>query len=154
MRSPFQVLVIPYRRTAAGPEFALLRRSDDGNWQFVAGGGEVGESPIEAAHRETREEIGIAGEMVRLDSTATVPKNCFRDAHLWEPDVYVIPEHCFAVDVGTSAITLSGEHTDLRWASYEQSYRLLRYDSNRNALWELNERLSDAGRADAQNTRT
>lgn len=147
MRAPFQVLVIPYRRTAARPEFAVLRRRDDGAWQFVAGGGETGESPIEAARRETREEIGVAGEIVRLDSTATVPKGRFSDADLWGPDVYVIPEHCFAVDVRSSEIVLSREHTDLQWVQYEHAYSLLRYDSNRNALWELNERLSDAGRA-------
>jgi dATP pyrophosphohydrolase len=154
MRAPFQVLVIPYRRTSVGPEFAVLKRSDDGTWQFVAGGGDVGESPIEAAQRETQEEIGIAGNVIRLDSMATVPKNCFRDADSWGPDVYVIPEHCFAVNAGTSAITLSGEHTDLQWASYEQACRLLKWDSNRNALWELNERLSDsdpAGADDAVN---
>ena len=144
MRAPFQILVIPYRRTAAGPEFAVLKRTDDGNWQFVAGGGEIGESPIEAARRETREEIGVAGKMVRLDSTATIPKNRFRDANLWGPDVYVIPEHCFAIDVGSSVITLSGEHTTLCWVPYERAWQLLQYDSNRNALWELNERLSDA----------
>jgi hypothetical protein len=39
-RAPFQVLVIPFRRSADGElEFCLLKRSDMGIWQFVAGGG-------------------------------------------------------------------------------------------------------------------
>ncbi len=95
MRAPFQVLAIPYRRTMAGPEFAVLKRSDADYWQFVAGGGEVSESPVEAAHRETQEEIGVTGDVMRLDSTATIPNNCFGDADSWGRDVYVIPEYCF-----------------------------------------------------------
>jgi dATP pyrophosphohydrolase len=72
---------------------------------------------------------------------ARVPKNCFAAAAAWGPDVYVIPEYCFALDVGSCALTLSSEHTDLRWVSYGEASSLLRWDSNRNALWELNERL-------------
>ena len=141
MRAPFQVLVIPYRRAEAGMEFAVLKRSDSGDWQFVAGGGEGGETPIRAAQRETREEIGVVGELMPLDSLSTVPKDCFAAAGSWGAKVYVIPEYCFAVDVGGSTLTLSGEHNTLHWVSYEGARGLLRWDSNRNALWELNERL-------------
>lgn len=140
MREPFQVLVIPFRRTASEAEFAVLKRSDDANWQFVAGGGEADESPAQAAVRETKEETGITdGRLIKLDSMATIPRNCF--AGTWAKDVYVIPEHCFAVDAGSFALALSDEHTEARWLAYEQAYALLKWDSNRNALWELNERL-------------
>lgn len=143
MRAPFQVLVIPFRHAATGPEFAVLKRSDAEFWQFVAGGGEEGESPVQAAERETREEIGIAsnGRLLRLDSMATIPKSCFAAADSWGRGVYVIPEYCFAINAGDSALVLSGEHTEARWASYDQACSLLKWDSNRNALWELNERL-------------
>ena len=82
MRAAFQVLVIPFRRTTAGLEFAVLKRSDADCWQFVAGGGEEGETPIQAARRETREEIGVAADarFLKLDSMATIPKNCFAAA--------------------------------------------------------------------------
>jgi len=143
MRAPFQILVIPFRHTAGEAEFAVLKRSDGGWWQFVAGGGEENESPPQAAARETQEEIGISadGFLLALDSKATVPKNCFAAAASWAPDVYVIPEHCFAVDVGDRVLALSGEHTGSQWVSYEEASGLLKWDSNRNALWELNERL-------------
>ncbi|MFO8006719.1 MAG: NUDIX domain-containing protein [Candidatus Brocadiia bacterium] len=143
MRSPFQVLVVPFRRTASGLEFAVLRRADAGWWQFVAGGGEDDETPREAAAREAEEELGIAGEVMALDSTATVPKDCFADAASWGPDVYVVPEYSFAVDVGASAVTLSDEHAAIRWLPYEQARSVLEWDSNRTALWELNERLRE-----------
>jgi len=143
MRAPFQVLVIPFRCTAARVQFAVLKRSDAGYWQFVAGGGEDDETPLEAAQRETKEEIGIDANqrIIKLDSMATVPKTCFAEANSWGGDVFVVPEHCFAVDVGRYALTVSREHTELRWAEYEEAMSLLRWESNRNALWEVNERL-------------
>ena len=143
MRAPLQVLVIPFRRAAAGLEFAVLKRSDADYWQFVAGGGEAGEAPAQAARREAREEVGIAADapLLELDSMTTVPKTCFAAAESWGPEVYVVPEHCFAVDVAGAALVLSNEHTDLRWVSYDQAFSLLKWDSNRTALWELNERL-------------
>lgn len=143
MRAPFQVLVIPFRRTPEGPQFAVLRRSDAGYWQFVAGGGEDKDTPVDAAARETEEEIGISanGYLIALDSKSTVPKNCFPAASSWGPDVYVITEFCFAVNVGDRALALSGEHTELQWVSYQKAAGLLKWDSNRTALWELNERL-------------
>jgi len=79
--------------------------------------------------------------MIRLDSTATVPKICFAEADSWGQDVYVIPEYCFAVDALNYDLSLSKEHTDLQWVSFEQTASLLKWDSNRNALWELSERL-------------
>jgi len=141
MRAPFQILVIPFRRTATVPEFAVLKRSDAGYWQFVAGGGEDDETPVQAAQRETREEIGIPGELMRLDSFSTVPKECFAAADSWGEEIYVIPEHYFAVNAGDNDISLSHEHTEFRWAPFEEASDLLKWDSNRNALWELNERL-------------
>ena len=143
MRALFQILVIPYRRTTSGTEFGILKRSDADYWQFIAGGGEDNETPVQAAERETEEEIGVGaiGQLMRLDSIATVPKNNFADSELWGSDIYVIPEHAFAVEVGNKLIILSHEHTEYRWVSYTDADKLLKWDSNRNALWELNERL-------------
>ena len=143
MRAPFQILVIPFRRTERGPEFCVLRRSDAGWWQFVAGGGEDDESTLEAAERETSEEIGIAakGRLVPLDSMATVPKDSFAAADEWGDDLYVVPEHYFAIDVGADEPALSAEHTEYKWASHNEAREMLHWDSNRNGLWELSERL-------------
>jgi dATP pyrophosphohydrolase len=147
MRAPFQVLVIPFRRRTCGIEYAVLRRADIGWWQFVSGGGEDDETPLRAAERETEEELGIAGRnrLVRLDSMATVPKDSFAASWAWGEDVYVIPEYCFAIDVAEREIVLSSEHTELRWVGYDEARDLLRWDGNRNALWELKERLGKEG---------
>lgn len=143
MRAPFQVLVIPYRQEQTEVWFVLLKRRDTKYWQFVAGGGEQGESPRDAAIRELQEELGITNftSLILLDAIVTVPKNCFPAAVTWEDKVYVIPEHCFAVDIGENQVVLSREHTEYHWFHYEQAIQLLKWDSNRTALWELNERL-------------
>ena len=79
-----------------------------------------------------------------LDSQNTQPKSDFADTYAssWSPDVYVIPEYCFAVDTGKKNIILSTEHTEYRWVDYDSAQETLQWDSNKNALWELNERLT------------
>ena len=143
MRAPFQIPVLPYRKTRTALEYAILRRSDAGYWQFVAGGGEDAETPLEAAKRETEEEIGIARNSyyTLLDSKNTVPKDNFVAASSWDPDLYVVPEYCFAVGAENNAIVLSSEHTEYQWADYDSAQEKLHWDSNKNARWELNERL-------------
>jgi dATP pyrophosphohydrolase len=152
-RAPLQVLVLPFRYAADGNiEYAILRRRDhvDACWQGVAGGVEQGESVEEAARREMWEEAGIprGALLLRLDTMASVPASQFHERDLWGPDLYVVTEHTFGVRVGDGqAITLSDEHTEVRWEPYEEAAKLLMWDSNRTALWELNERLSGVERS-------
>ena len=51
-------------------------------------------------------------------------------------------ERAFGVRLDDQIIALSGEHTEYQWVTYEEAVKLLRWDSNRTALWELNERLT------------
>lgn len=147
LRIPLQVLVIPFRENADGTiEYAIFRRGDyaDDCWQGLAGGAQAGESAEQAARREAMEEAGIPPDapLITLDAVASIPASHFRHRHLWGPGLYVVTERAFGVRLGhRAAITLSREHTDYRWAAYAQAARLLRWDSNRTALWELNERL-------------
>jgi dATP pyrophosphohydrolase len=147
-RAPFQVLVYPYRRIHEDRfEYALLKRSDTGYWQAIAGGGEDDETPLEAARREAYEEAGIPSnsEILQLDTVEPVPVTEFRDSFLWGDDVYVIPQYCFGVLVKDSRIVLSREHTEYKWLTYEEAHKLVKYDGNRTALWELHKRLGGRG---------
>ncbi|WP_186036539.1 NUDIX domain-containing protein [Burkholderia gladioli] len=140
MRAQFQVLAIPYRIGNKGITFAALKRSDDGHWQGVAGGGEVGETPLQAAIRECREEVGLGSRNTvrRLKSQASIPVAHFTDREHWPADVFVIPEYCFGLDCTGKDLILSREHVDVRWGTYRAINTLLRWDSNKTALWELN----------------
>jgi dihydroneopterin triphosphate diphosphatase len=147
-RAPFQGLVYPYRRISADTfEYALLKRSDAGYWQAIAGGGEDNETPLEAAKREACEEAGISANLpcLQLDTVEPVPVTEFRDSYLWGNDVYVIPQYCFGVPVEDGQIVLSREHTEYAWLTYEQAYNLMKYDGNKTALWELDKRLRGRG---------
>ena len=146
MRAPFQILAIPYRKHPA-LEFCVLRRADNDQWQFVAGGGEDAETPLEAAAREISEETGIqANRITELVSMANVPADVISEYHRkhWSPNTFVLPEDHFAFECG-SGITLSGEHLGCEWLSYHDAMSRLTWDSNKTALYELNCRLS-AGR--------
>jgi dATP pyrophosphohydrolase len=145
MRAPFQILVLPYRRRADGErEYCVFKRRDFAFWQFIAGGGEDDETPAEAARRELCEEAGFdnSSELLALDSMTTIPKCWFEEARNWPKSLYVVPERCFAVDFGDKPVLLSEEHTEYAWLDYEQARKRLKWDSNRNALWELRERLN------------
>ena len=143
-RAPFQVLVFPYRPLENGAfEYALLKRADKGYWQAVAGGGEQGESILQAAQRETFEETGIlpGAPFLQLQTIEPIPVTEFRDSHLWGEETYVIPQYCFGVLAPSREIKFSHEHTTYRWFSFDEAFRWLKFEGNRTALWELDRRL-------------
>jgi len=143
-RAPFQVLVLPYRVLQDGQiVYAIFGRADGGYWQGIAGGGEDGESPLEAARREAFEEAGIeqSSHFLELDSVATIPVVGIC-GFKWGADVLVVPEYCFGVKVEHEDLRISREHTSFKWAEYETANRELHRDSNKNALWELDYRLT------------
>ncbi|UCH43448.1 MAG: NUDIX pyrophosphatase [Dehalococcoidales bacterium] len=144
-RAPFQVLVLPFRHSQGGYlEYAIFRRRDGEYWQFIAGGGENNEKPLESARREALEEAGIPPEsdITALDSCNTVPVVGVTGEFTWGENVYVIPEYTFGANFDSGAITLSMEHTEYRWVSYQDALTMLKWDSNKNTLWELNARLA------------
>lgn len=142
-RAAFQVLVLPYRQTEEGFHYALFRRADAAYWQGVAGGGDAGESPLQAARREAFEEAGLAGdsEFVALDARATIPVVFVTGEFTWGPDVLVIPEFAFGARVEGSDLMLSHEHTEYNWFAFDDATAAVQWDSNRTALWELDHRL-------------
>ncbi|MBJ8108284.1 MULTISPECIES: NUDIX hydrolase [Bacillus cereus group] len=144
MRAPYQVLIFPYIIIEDSIQYAIFNRSDYGYWQGIAGGGEDGETPIESAKRESFEEAGILKEYpyIQLESVSSLPVEDIVGGFLWGEDVYVIKEFSFGVKVSTKNISLSKEHSNYKWLCFEEAVMLLKWDSNKTALWELNKRLS------------
>ena len=145
-RAPFQVLVLPWRRTGEALEYAVLRRTDTGYWQPAAGGGEDGETPEQAAQREAFEELGTPPDapLLRLDTTESIRVTEFRASPRWGEQVYVIPQYCFGLEF-SGEVRISHEHVEIRWLPFNEAERLLRFDGNRTALWELDRRLRGRG---------
>ena len=147
-RAPFQVFVIPYRIVGDSDiEYAILRRSDEGYWHGVAGGGEDEETPLQTAKRETFEETGMSEDstFLELDTVFPVPVTIYNDSHIWGDNLYVIPSYCFGVFVENQQISLSKEHLEYRWVTYEDARDSLRYEGNKLALWELDRKLRGLG---------
>ena len=142
LREPYQVIILPYRLTAVGLEFLIAKRSDDSVWQAFAGGGEAGESILESAQRELKEEANLEGVYwVKLDSVCMIPRIHFKGYEKWKSHPYVIPEYAFMTQVDKQP-TLSQEHCEFSWCSFTQAVSLLHYDSNKTAIWEAHQRLA------------
>jgi dATP pyrophosphohydrolase len=142
-RAQFQVLVIPFFRDRdhSRLRYCVLKRADDGYWQWIAGGGEGDESPVEAARRETEEETGFRGQLYALSTKAYVPVDVFKDHVQWPPDLYVIPEYAFAMESPDLVAVMAYEHSEFKWVEYDEAVAMLHWQSNQVALWELARRL-------------
>lgn len=64
---PLRAAAVCYRRIAGGAEFLLVRTRSGQAWTFPKGHLEPGESAVQAAEREAREEAAASG---RIASTA------------------------------------------------------------------------------------
>ena len=145
MRQPHQILAFPYKRDKDGNLLygIFCRAGKVERWQGIAGGVEEGETFLEACYREAFEEANISSKapVVCLESISTMPVVNVTKDFIWGEDVYLIYEHCFGIDASNEDIKLSHEHTKMKWLSYEEAKKILKWDSNRNALWELNWKL-------------
>lgn len=126
------------------PEYLLMRREDLGVWQWVAGGGEDDETPLEAARRELEEETGYSQEPRQLDSRSAIPVIDVCGSFAYGVERPILMEFAFAVEVAFSAVRISEEHREVAWLTYEEARSRLNWDSNRTALWETNFRIESS----------
>ena len=56
-------------------------------------------------------------------------------------DMYVIPENIFATELEHEEVQLSSEHTAYKFMTFKECLKHLKYDSNKTALYEVNEKI-------------
>jgi dATP pyrophosphohydrolase len=127
--------------------FLALERSDNGQWQWVAGGGEADETPVLAAQRELYEELGATTPVQALTTVSPVPVTSITGELTWGADHLIVMEHAFCTDVGSHTYELSEEHRSARWVDYSEACAVLQFDSNRTAAWEVSA-LAELGKLD------
>lgn len=145
-RLPYQILVILYLKKENSIKYCIFERnSPKSQIQFIAGGGENGELPIEAATREVFEESGVINaKFKQLTSISYIPTNIFSEAQrkAWGNNIFVIPEYSFGAEVKSDVVKISDEHIGFKWVSYDEALEQLKWDSNKTALYELNCRIN------------
>ena len=144
MRMPKQVLIITYRVRNSEIEYLVFKRKDLKCWQWISGGMEdFDKDLLDTAKRELYEEIGIKDNVTieNLEITTKIPVVNVVGDFIWGKDVFYSEEYGFSVDISNQKIHLSNEHEECRWVDYSTANELLKYDSNKSALWELNEKL-------------
>jgi dihydroneopterin triphosphate diphosphatase len=142
MRAPFQVLIIPFIKEGDKYYYAVFKRRDLSIWQFIAGGGEGQEGPVQAMRREAKEEALIDEKTpyIRLATVNTIPAANIHGL-IWGEDIIMIPEFTFGLEMPSREIKIDTEHTEYLWLAYDEVREKLKYDSNKAALWELDHRL-------------
>lgn len=108
----------------------MLRRSPTkdhapGEWEPGSGRVESGETPVEAVHREAREETGLEVEVVGVVDTFHYYRGEGRE------EAIGIAFHCRAIG---GELRLSAEHTAAEWVPFERLPLLETSDPLRAAL--------------------
>ena len=110
-----------FRETKNGLKFLLLKRAKtkmyEHLWQGVAGKIEEGETAVQAAVRELREETGF--EPVRMFVADHISK--FYEAY--EDRINLIP--VFGIEVADNRVTLSKEHCVFKWVEFDIACKTL-----------------------------
>jgi bis(5'-nucleosidyl)-tetraphosphatase len=115
-------------RNADHSEVLLLRHTA-GHWDFPKGNIELGETEIEAATRELREETGVSHFRLLPNFKRTITYY-YRRNH--KPIFKKVT--LFLGTTDERNIILSNEHVDYRWKYLDQSSDLLKYKNSQISL--------------------
>jgi 8-oxo-dGTP diphosphatase len=97
-------------------ELLLLKRKDSGNWTMPGGTHEFGESLVETATRETKEETGLDINITHLIGTYTDPdiRIAYNDGETRQEFSFLYLATC-----GQKQILIDSESTDYCWSTFD-----------------------------------
>ncbi|ANI29084.1 dihydroneopterin triphosphate pyrophosphatase [Yersinia entomophaga] len=139
-KRPESILALIYAQST-GRVLMLQRRDDPEFWQSVTGSLEEGESPLSAAQREVKEEVGIdiTGEnLTLLDCQRCVEFELF--AHFrprYAPGTTHNKEHWFCLALPEERDVKLTEHHAYQWLNSPEAAALTKSWSNKQAIEEF-----------------
>lgn len=140
MRRETSAGVVLYRRGKRGRVFLLLHYPS-GHWDFIKGRMEQGESPLETAARETKEETGISDVSFVEGFEEWIEYEFMLHGKLVRKSVVF-----FLAETGTSEVSISDEHVGYTWEDYNTAMTSVTFDNARNVLTRAQMLLVKAGR--------
>lgn len=114
----------------------LLLRYKSGHWDFSKGLVEKGESDLQAALRELKEETGLKDVEVIENFTRKI--NYF---YKFEGKTVFKEVIFFLVTTKTNKVKISWEHIGHKWLGYENAVKKITYNNSRRVLKAANERI-------------
>ena len=121
-----------FRFTGSSVEYLLLRRATEdhlypGIWQWVTGTLLEGETSLDAACREVREETALVAKRLWIVPHVTMFYEAVND------NVHLSPLFAMQVENGVDPV-LSPEHQEYRWLPYAEARRRLVWPGQREGL--------------------
>jgi len=108
--------------------------SDRGYWEFSKGHVEAGETDQETAVREIQEETGLR-DLVFDSSFKKIIKYFFR---IENKNVFKMVSF-FLAQTQTEKIILSDEHSDFKWAEFDEAIKHLKFKNSKQLLTAAND---------------
>lgn len=114
---------IVYRKHHGNTEILLIKHINSGHWSFPKGHVEQGESEVETAQREIKEETGID---VMIDST-------FRETVTYFPrkDTQKVVVYFIAKAKNYEYVPQEEEIAEIRWVDIGHAFQMLTYENDK-----------------------
>jgi dihydroneopterin triphosphate diphosphatase len=143
-KQPRSIQVVVFSEETSHRSYLMLRRLPGFGsfWQTVTGSLEEGESHVQAAVREVREETGV--DVREEDLIDLGLRHRFEIAEQWRsrfaPGTTHNEETCFALPVTTEEVVIDPlEHDSFEWVDYETAIGMAHWESTKRALTAVHE---------------
>ena len=124
-----------YRHTDDGIKYLMMKRNTGKHyehlWQGVAGKIEKGETAVQTVVRELKEETGKNPKKIFVADHIASFYNAKND------QIFLVP--VFGIEVESDVVTLSEEHSDYKWVTFDEALNLLTWKGQKEGLKAINE---------------